>query len=497
MGYEITLTESPDKPAKLSSRILLFRKDTPQRMKQTKLKFIQVDTEREDKNVEIQSDYGCEVDLQCERENELLTKIAEELEYTDDNMAIDDHTTCSFSENMSESSEAKLYTAVTLDNLSKEVEMVEDTTIPKEAQFPSSTKNDEIFQSQESETQQDMFGSADDKDNTEQPQNENKNATNGNDLADSSQLNITTNAENLEDTIDVGNITSLNSTANSDEVFCGKPLRTSTQTSENIADQDTLPVTDSIFGSLPVSQDSESSLKHSNPELLNDTQPICLELMSCQDPINAITEYLTYPSWIKHLNTYFSSRNIVTIGDLAQLTSREANRMPVKGNSKVQFVKKVLQHYINKNLVGLKSPKSCFELHPSLLVANETKATNCDLQKDVLDMACQTEIFTNTDTCTTESNNPNVSSQIPSIIKVSMVDSNCTTTSVGVCTDPMVCPQSANVATKSVEAQMALEDLLDEIDVNLVMQSAVKRSTSESILAHYKVRTVKSFACVT
>ncbi|XP_035740331.1 telomere-associated protein RIF1-like isoform X1 [Vespa mandarinia] len=488
MGYEITLTDSPDKANKLSSRILLFRKDTPQRIKQTKLKFIQIDTVK-DKNVEVQPDYGCEVDLQCERENELLTKIAEELEYTDDNMVIDDHTTCSFSENMSEISETKLYTEVTLDNLSQQGEMIEDTTIPKEAQFPSSTKNDEIFQSQESETQQDMFGSADDKDNTDQPQNEDKDVTDENDSAISSQLNITTNAENLEDTIDVGNITSLNSTANSDEVFCGKPLRTSTQTSENIADQDTLPVTDSIFGSLPVSQASESSLKSSNPELLNDTQPICLELTSCQDPINTITEYLTYPSWIKHLNSYFSSRNIINIGDLAQLTSREVNRMPVKGNSKVQFVKKILQHYINKNLVGLKSPKSCFELHSSLSVT-ETKTTNCDLQKEVLDMACQTEILINTDNaCTTESSNLNVSSQIPSTIKVSMVDSNCTTKSVGVCTDSMVCSQSANVATKSVEAQMALEDLLDEIDVNLVMQSAVKRSTSESILAHYKMKT--------
>ncbi|KAF7396001.1 hypothetical protein HZH68_010051 [Vespula germanica] len=487
MGYEITLTESPDKATKLSSRILLFRKDSPLRMKQTKLKFIQIDSEKEDKNVEIQPDYGCEIDLQCERENELLTKIAEELEYTDDNMVIDDHTTCSFSENMNETSEAKLYTAVTF-GLSQELEMVEKTAIPKEAQFPSSTKNDEVFQSQESATQQDMFGSADDKDNTGQSQTEDKNVINENDSAIFSQLNITTNAENLEDTIDVGNITSLNSTANSDDVFCGKPLRTSTQTSEPIADQDTLPVTDSIFGSLPMSQASESSLKSSNPELLNDTEPVCSELTSCQDPINVITEYLTYPSWIKPLNSYFTSRNIVTVGHLAQLTCREVNRMPVKGNSKVKFVKKILQHYINKSLLEMKNPKSSFELNSSLSVA--TKAINCNLRKEVLDMSCQTEIFTNTDNaCRTESSNSNVSSQIPSIIKISSIDSKRTTKSVGVCTDSVISSKSPNVATKSVEAQMALEDLLDEIDVNLVMQSAVKRSTSESILAHYKMKT--------
>lgn len=41
--------------------------------------------------------------------------------------------------------------------------------------------------------------------------------------------------------------------------------------------------------------------------------------------------------------------------------------------------------------------------------------------------------------------------------------------------------------SRSVAAQMALEDLLDEIDVNLVLESAVRRCTAERILLQYKV----------
>lgn len=42
-------------------------------------------------------------------------------------------------------------------------------------------------------------------------------------------------------------------------------------------------------------------------------------------------------------------------------------------------------------------------------------------------------------------------------------------------------------ATRSVESQMALEELLDEIDVNLVLESAVRRCTPEALMTHYKV----------
>lgn len=61
---------------------------------------------------------------------------------------------------------------------------------------------------------------------------------------------------------------------------------------------------------------------------------------------------------------------------------------------------------------------------------------------------------------------------------------------VGTCTSTdsvYLSKTMVNKATKSVGAQMALEDLLDEIDVNLVLESAVRRCTPEKILLQYKV----------
>lgn len=63
-----------------------------------------------------------------------------------------------------------------------------------------------------------------------------------------------------------------------------------------------------------------------------------------------------------------------------------------------------------------------------------------------------------------------------------------THSSVGTSTeDDGFVTSSAEKVTRSVESQMALEDLLDEIDVNLVLRSAVKRSTPEALLTQYKV----------
>ncbi|XP_015171634.1 PREDICTED: telomere-associated protein RIF1-like [Polistes dominula] len=496
MGYEIVITENPDKPNKLSSRIVLIRKNSPLRAKQTKLKFLPTDSDKEDKDIEMQQDNGCEVDLQCERENVLSTKMAEEMESTE-SMVIDDHTTCSISEDMNENSDTKLYTTVSLNNLSEELEMLGNKSSPKEtsllsSSLSSSVENGKVFQSQESETQQDMFGSIDVKNNIKQSENKDKDVNNINDSVNFSQLSIITNEDILEDTVDVGNITSFNTTTNLDEICCTKSLQTtSTQKLENITDHDTLTVTDSIFGSLSPSQASESSVTYSDPELLDDTKAFYGELVSCQDPINSLTSYLTYRSWTKQLNTYLTSRNIITIGDFAQLTAREINRMPIKNHiNKIKFVKQVLDHYINKSLSKENSVKGLelnYDLSP---ISNDIESTTRYLQNKECEVLKQTESITNTkvNPSITEPSDINVSSQKSTIIDISMDDPNHTTRSIGVCTDSDLCPKPSSVATKSVEAQMALEDLLDEIDVNLVMQSAVKRSSPETILGHYKLK---------
>lgn len=66
-----------------------------------------------------------------------------------------------------------------------------------------------------------------------------------------------------------------------------------------------------------------------------------------------------------------------------------------------------------------------------------------------------------------------------------------THSSIGISTDDLYSLELVNKSTKSVESQMALEELLDEIDVNLVLESAMRRCSPETILSQYKVKFVR------
>lgn len=64
-----------------------------------------------------------------------------------------------------------------------------------------------------------------------------------------------------------------------------------------------------------------------------------------------------------------------------------------------------------------------------------------------------------------------------------------THSSIGVNTDCMSPSKSTvKVTTKSVASQMALEELLDEIDVNLVLESAARRCSPAALLSQFKVK---------
>lgn len=63
-----------------------------------------------------------------------------------------------------------------------------------------------------------------------------------------------------------------------------------------------------------------------------------------------------------------------------------------------------------------------------------------------------------------------------------------THSSIGTSTDEIdSAAPTVEKLTKSVASQMTLAELLDEIDVNQVMESAVRRSSPEAILLQYKV----------
>ncbi|XP_060828353.1 telomere-associated protein RIF1-like isoform X2 [Bombus pascuorum] len=605
MGYE-TSTDSIYKVTKFTSRGLV-RKDSPSRLKQIKQKLVSTDSDKLEKDEETDVTNASEVDIQCERENELLTKIAEELEYSE-NVTIDtDVQMCNSVENES-TNVVPMPNNIKINNLNVELEITHDSTFSKHVEPTFTSKIDQSIKDEileiskdcdvslesnefdHSMTQEDMFTRIDTKHNDfveERTSNVDTSAIQNTSIMNNSldllKFNVQdnsiikhssekhANSEYLDDTIDAANFTVLNSSANSDEIFCGKLIRTSTQatenTQENMQEQDTLPVTDSVFGSLPSSQDSQNTSEFNvetpHPELLDSIQPIYPTLILCKESITSIIDHLTNPLWVQHLFKYFKHRNVQTIGDLAQLSEREINRIPVKSNSKVEFVKNVLKCFEKKNAekvsnnnevscsVNINVPastrkvttedqamkNSTDEIHNELIYhiplsqsSSSTVFNNVIIDKNARKMFKETtESASNelsnmltVDTCkanfqamcevaqTTRSESSNVTTRqitnTPASSKVTISTSesgtenssscagNAVTTTqatktVATCTSIdsiYLSKAAANKATKSVAAQMALEDLLDEIDVNLVLESAVRRCTPEKLLLQYK-----------
>ncbi|XP_017876374.1 telomere-associated protein RIF1-like [Ceratina calcarata] len=553
MGYETT--ESPHKSNKFASRSLLMRKDSPFRLKHTKHRMMSIDLDKLDNTEDVDPASTTEVDLQCERENEMLTKIAEELEYTE--CVMDTQTLCGATEN--ESTSANTH-QIKMEKLSGEFQVTEGLTFSKRVEA-TTAKKDEILEMSrnsnsslecneldDSKTQEDIFaGKHTEHDYSMKISKVNSNlgtaaaqtTTVANSIMlDSLKFNVEnesiiehssekrTNSENLEDTVDAANLTGLNSSANSDEIFCNKLMRTSTQTSENIQDQDTLPVTDSVFASLPLSQESsnEFNVEIPHPELLDSIHPIYPALTSCKKPVATIIDHLTYPLWAQNLSAHLMNKNIQTIGDLARLSEREINRIPVKGNSKVEFVKSILKCFekmctVKETTEDSRSDKVSFSVNTNvptstpkeMLQDNETQ--NNSVNNSILVSQPSSHIFESMvvseknaaemskDVDITECilQEPGPSKAVTGSVTESAVNSstpvsNATpvtpkTKTVGTCTssDSVYFSKTvANKATKSVAAQMALADLLDEIDVNLVLESAARRCSPEKLLLQYK-----------
>jgi len=367
MGYEISTAESPQKTIKYSmTRAPTPRKDSPIKFKQTKLKLVPFDTEKiiiEDNNIQIEN--NTEV-VEVEKENELPTKISET--YTD-TMDIDEQIP---DDSIESSNIIKTNSCARIDiidelGLAQEIEITTDSLVPEDQQSLSSEDSDDASPidvgTEDSGTQQDIFDGMDAKTNVTviQRGNDNIQTVIQNNSIDSVKLNVTDdsviaalptkddNLINMEDTVDIQNITGLNSTVNTDEIFCEKPIRSSTHAIENVAEQDTLSVTDSIFASLSSTQSIQNQEISNNaeldPEFLDSMQSIYPTLSSCMEPIDNIIERLTYPLWKHSLSMYFANRNMRTIGDFAQLSEREINRIPVRGKPKTEFVKKVLEHF--------------------------------------------------------------------------------------------------------------------------------------------------------
>lgn len=76
-------------------------------------------------------------------------------------------------------------------------------------------------------------------------------------------------------------------------------------------------------------------------------------LVSCSDAIDPVCEDLVDPLFTRNLNQHFTLKSIKSVGDLAKLTERDINRLPVK-SPKVECIVKALARYEEK--LAVKTP---------------------------------------------------------------------------------------------------------------------------------------------
>nr|XP_021185071.2 telomere-associated protein RIF1 [Helicoverpa armigera] len=81
---------------------------------------------------------------------------------------------------------------------------------------------------------------------------------------------------------------------------------------------------------------------------LNDSDPICPDLVDCKDPIDNIASELS-SSAMKSLLVKELVGKVETVGDLAKMTELEVNRLCIKA-PKVKVAKKVLSDYASKRV---------------------------------------------------------------------------------------------------------------------------------------------------
>ncbi|CAH2086299.1 unnamed protein product [Euphydryas editha] len=126
---------------------------------------------------------------------------------------------------------------------------------------------------------------------------------------------------------------------------------------------------------------------------LNDTDPICPELVDCKDPIVNIAGELSSPA-MRVLLIKVLEGKIETVGDLAKLTELEINRLCIKA-PKVQVAKKVLNEYLIKMnkadkeitapIEAVMNESEVTESNPSVEVqTNQVILENIEMQTDEL-----------------------------------------------------------------------------------------------------------------
>ncbi|CAH0748354.1 unnamed protein product [Diatraea saccharalis] len=129
---------------------------------------------------------------------------------------------------------------------------------------------------------------------------------------------------------------------------------------------------------------------------LNDTDPLCPELLDCTDPIEVIACDLS-SSTMKTMFLKELEGQIATVGDLAKLTELEVNRLCIKA-PKVKIAKKVLNDYALKKVFEQTGPKEVTVCNDE---ANETLETKDNVKMDIETQTIEV-VMNNRDTQTVE-----------------------------------------------------------------------------------------------
>ncbi|CAG9585278.1 unnamed protein product [Danaus chrysippus] len=135
---------------------------------------------------------------------------------------------------------------------------------------------------------------------------------------------------------------------------------------------------------------------------LNDMDPICLELATCEDPITNIAEELSSATKTSLMKEF--EGKVVKIGDLARMTELEINRFSIK-EPKVESVKEVLNNYVvnnekvndnetTKTIPTNESIASDISFNSTEMQTNEVTFENNEMQTDKQEFSLN---FTQTD----------------------------------------------------------------------------------------------------
>lgn len=155
-----------------------------------------------------------------------------------------------------------------------------------------------------------------------------------------------------------------------------------TKTIESFSETELINVPDDTQ---PSSLDETPVVEIVRASELNDTDPICPELLDCKDSIDNIAGELSSPA-MKALLVKELVGKIETIGDLAKMTELEVNRLCIKA-PKVKVARKVLSDYASKKV------EKPIEITP--LDANEfdEPMTETELNRSTVEVQTDVHVF--------------------------------------------------------------------------------------------------------